>query len=71
MRTISNSAAIMELPDTYCDLVRPGIIMYGYYPSNEVEKSNLSIKPIMTLKANIVYVKTLEPGDYIGYGEKI
>ncbi|WP_333887718.1 alanine racemase [Clostridium sp.] len=70
MRTISNSAAIMELPDTYCDLVRPGIIMYGYYPSAEVEKKNLSIKPIMTLKANVVYVKTLESGSYIGYGRK-
>ncbi|APM40925.1 alanine racemase [Clostridium kluyveri] len=70
MRTISNSAAIMELPDTYCDLVRPGIIMYGYYPSMEVDKNNLSIKPIMTLKANVVYVKVLEPGSYIGYGRK-
>lgn len=70
MRTISNSAAIMELPDTYCDLVRPGIIMYGYYPSGEVDKSQLSIKPVMTLKASVVYVKTLEKGDYIGYGRK-
>ncbi|MFL0196080.1 alanine racemase [Clostridium sp. WILCCON 0269] len=69
-RTIANSAAIMELPDTYCDSVRPGIIIYGYYPSKEVDKNNLSIKPVMTLKANVVYVKTLEAGSYIGYGNR-
>lgn len=69
-KTIANSAAIMELPDTYCDSVRPGIIIYGYYPSKEVDKNNLSIKPVMTLKANVVYVKTLEAGSYIGYGNR-
>jgi len=67
---IANSAAIMELPDTYLDAVRPGIILYGYYPSNEVNKNNIEIKPVISLKANIVYVKTMEPGQYIGYGRK-
>ncbi|MHC6181142.1 alanine racemase [Clostridium sp. JNZ X4-2] len=70
MRDIANSAAIMELPDTYCDSVRPGIIIYGYYPSNEVDKNQLSIKPLMTLKANVVHVKTMEIGQYVGYGRK-
>jgi len=70
MRTIANSAAIMELPDTHYDAVRPGIILYGYYPSNEVNRSQLSIKPVMTLKANIVHIKVLEKGQYISYGRK-
>ncbi|MCI1944532.1 alanine racemase [Clostridium luticellarii] len=70
MRDIANSAAIMELPDTYCDSVRPGIIIYGYYPSNEVDKNELNIKPLMTLKASVVHVKTLEAGQYVGYGRK-
>ena len=52
MINIANSAAIMELPDTYCDSVRPGIIIYGYYPSNDVDKKQLSIKPVMSLKGN-------------------
>ncbi|HBC96710.1 MAG TPA: alanine racemase [Clostridium sp.] len=70
MRDIANSAAIMELPDTYCDACRPGIIIYGYYPSSEVDKNQLSVKPLMTLKANVVHVKTLETGQYVGYGRK-
>lgn len=44
--------------------------MYGYYPSTEVNKDNLDIKPVMSLKANIVFIKTLEVGQYIGYGRK-
>ncbi|MBI6873246.1 alanine racemase [Clostridium aciditolerans] len=70
MRDMANSAAIMELPETHYDGTRPGIILYGYYPSNEVDKNQLSIKPVMTWKANIVHVKTLDKGEYIGYGRK-
>lgn len=70
IRDIANSAAIMELPDTHYDGTRPGIILYGYYPSNEVDKNELSIKTIMTLKTNVMYVKTLEKDEYIGYGRK-
>lgn len=70
MRDIANSAAIMELPETHYDGTRPGIILYGYYPSKEVDKNQLSIKPVMTWKANVVHVKTLEKDEYIGYGRK-
>jgi len=70
IRDIDNSAAIMDLPETNLDGVRPGIIMYGYYPSSEVDKSVLDIKPVMTLKACLLHVKTLEEGQYIGYGRK-
>ena len=70
IKDIDNSAAIMDLPDTTLDGARPGIIMYGYYPSDEVDKSVLDIKPVMSLKACIVHVKTLEEGQYIGYGRK-
>jgi alanine racemase len=70
MRDIANSAAIMELPDTHYDATRPGIILYGYYPSNEVDRNLLSIKTALTWKANIVHIKTLEKDQYIGYGRK-
>lgn len=70
IRDIANSAAIMELPDTHYDGTRPGIILYGYYPSHEVNKNELNIKTIMTLKTNVMYVKTLEKDQYIGYGRK-
>lgn len=70
MRDIANSAAIIDLQDTHYDGARPGIILYGYYPSNEVNKSALSIKPALTWKANIVHIKTLDKDQYIGYGRK-
>lgn len=70
MKNLANSAAIMEVPSVYFDEVRPGIIIYGYYPSNQVDKRALDIKPVMTLKARIVHIKTIDEGSYIGYGRK-
>lgn len=67
LKHASNSAAIIDMPNTYLDAVRAGIILYGYYPSNEVKKENLSIKPALTLKAKIAHVKELESGMYISY----
>ncbi|KEI80977.1 alanine racemase [Clostridium botulinum] len=67
---MSNSAAIIDLPSTYLDAVRAGIILYGYYPSMEVNKENLHIKQVMTLKANIVHIKTIDSGKYVGYNRK-
>lgn len=67
---MSNSAAIIDLPSTYLDAVRAGIILYGYYPSMEVNKENLHIKQVMTLKANIVHIKTIDSGRYVGYNRK-
>lgn len=70
MRHISNSAAIIDMPEISYEAVRPGIILYGYYPSDEVDKSKLDIKPVMTWKANIVHLKVLNEGQYVGYGRK-
>lgn len=66
--TIANSAAIMEYPKAYFDGVRPGIILYGCYPSDEVHKENLDIRPVMSVRANIVYVKKLPKGSAVSYG---
>lgn len=68
LKHAANSAAIMDLPDTHLDAVRAGIILYGYYPSNEVNKEKLSIKPALTLKTTVVHVKTLKAGSYVSYG---
>ncbi len=64
----SNSAAIMEMPETYSDMVRPGIILYGIYPSGEVDRSQLDIKPVMSFKTRIMHVKTLPEQRQISYG---
>lgn len=68
IKHVSNSGAIIDSPETYLDAVRAGIILYGYYPSDEVNKERLSIKPALTLKAKIGHVKKLEKDMYISYG---
>lgn len=69
-RHIGNSAAIIDLPKTHFDYVRPGIIQYGYYPSNEVLKGKLNLRPVMSVKSNIVHIKTLKAGEHISYGRR-
>ncbi len=70
IRHIANSAAIIDLPESHFEAVRPGIILYGYYPSNEVLKEKINLKPVMSLKTNIVHIKKLPVGEYISYGRK-
>jgi alanine racemase len=70
IRHIANSAAIIDLPETHFEAVRPGIILYGYYPSNEITKEKIDLKPVMSLKTNIVHIKKVPPGEYISYGRK-
>lgn len=69
-KTIANSAAIMELPTTHFDAVRAGIIMYGLYPSDEVDHSLLDLTPVMSVKASIVHLKDVPEGTSISYGRK-
>ncbi len=69
-RTIANSAAVMELPSSHYEMVRPGIIIYGCYPSDEVDKSRLALKPVMSVKTNIVQLKRVPAGNSISYGRK-
>ena len=69
-RTLANSASIMELPSVHFDACRPGIILYGCYPSDEVDVNQLSIKPVMSVKANIVHLKDVPAGFSVGYGRK-
>ncbi len=64
----SNSAGIIDLPSANLDLVRAGISIYGLYPSDEVDKNRVPLKPAMGLKSFVTYVKTLEPGQAVSYG---
>ncbi|HBM76323.1 MAG TPA: alanine racemase, partial [Clostridiaceae bacterium] len=70
IKHVGNSAEILDLPDFNLDAVRPGIIQYGLYPSDEVTKSKLDLKPVMSVKANIIHVKEVEKGTSISYGRK-
>ncbi len=69
-RTFANSAAVMEIPSAHYDSVRPGIILYGCYPSQEVDRTLLPLKPVMSVKANIVYLKKVPAGFSVSYGRK-
>jgi alanine racemase len=66
-RHSSNSAAIMDFPETHLDAVRPGIILYGYYPSERVTKK-AGVRPFLSLKCRIAHVRSAEVGETIGYG---
>lgn len=64
---MANSAAILDLPQSYYDMVRPGIMIYGLYPSREVSHS-IELEPAMTLKTKVSEVKVVPPGTPISYG---
>ncbi|MFR2711510.1 alanine racemase [Frisingicoccus sp.] len=64
----SNSASIMELPSEHMNLVRAGIILYGLYPSHEMEEERLPLKPVMSLYSHVVHVKEVPEGVTVGYG---
>ncbi|MBQ7745452.1 MAG: alanine racemase [Ruminococcus sp.] len=63
----SNSGAIEDYGDTYCDMVRAGIILYGLAPSPKLF-GKLNLRPAMTLKTSVAYVKELKKGADISYG---
>ncbi|MGI6620934.1 MAG: alanine racemase [Bacillota bacterium] len=63
---MANSAAILGLPEAYFDLVRPGAIIYGFYPSQSLA-DRAKLYPVVSLKARISHVKRVEPGTRIGY----
>ena len=67
IRHMNNSAGIMNF-DRHYEMVRAGIVMYGLYPSDEVDPSLLALKPALTWSSRITHIKTLEAGRAISYG---
>lgn len=70
LKHAANSAGLIDLPETHFDMVRAGIILYGLYPSEEVERDRIKLIPAMTLKARVSFVKQVEAGACISYGRK-
>ncbi|HHT50656.1 MAG TPA: alanine racemase [Eubacteriaceae bacterium] len=70
LKHTANSAAVIDMGNTYFDLIRPGIIIYGLYPSDEVIKVNLSLKPAMAFKTRIAHIKSVGKNSSISYGRK-
>lgn len=70
IKHVSNSAATMDLDELEFDMVRPGIILYGHYPSEDVCNDKLSLKPAMTLKTTISHIKEIDANTGVSYGLK-
>jgi alanine racemase len=68
LRHAANSAALIDLPETHLDMVRPGISLYGFFPSAEVNRERISLTPAMMLKTRVIYVKMVPAGFHISYG---
>ncbi len=67
-RHAANSAAIIEMPETHLDLVRPGVSQYGLWPSDEVDKTLIYLRPVMAIKSTVIQVKSVGPNFAVSYG---
>lgn len=63
----SNSAAIAGYSESWLDMIRPGIILYGYYPGHEQERP-LAVKPVMEFRTQVVFLKRVKAGQPLSYG---
>lgn len=68
IKHVCNSAAIIDMQDDFLNMVRSGIITYGLFPSDEVNKESLDIKPAMEMHSVVINVKTINKGDTVSYG---
>ena len=64
----ANSAASIEMPNAHFNMVRPGISIYGLWPSNEVKRSDVELRPVMSLKSQIIQLKAVDAGFHVSYG---
>jgi len=67
VRHMANSGAVLQLRESHLDMVRPGILLYGVYPSDEVRKT-IAVGPALSLRSRVVYFKVVTPGHPVSYG---
>jgi alanine racemase len=67
MRHMANSGAILQLPESWMDAVRPGILLYGVYPSKAVKRT-IDVQPAMSWSSQVVYFKVVQPNHPVSYG---
>ena len=65
---VANSAALIDMPNSHCDLVRPGIATYGLYPSAEVSRDRLELRPVLQWKTRVIHLKQVPAGFGVSYG---
>ena len=69
LKHCANSAAILDIKDSYYDMVRPGIMLYGYYPSHETSES-LPLRPALSLRSKIGFLRRVDTRTPISYGRR-
>lgn len=67
LRHASNSAGVLDFPEASFDMVRPGLMLYGVYPTDMVKRS-VDVKPFLTWKTRVAQVKEVPPGEGVSYG---
>ena len=67
LRHVCNSGGILNLPEAYFDMVRPGVLFYGVYPGPEVDR-NIEVRPALTWRSHVAYAKRTQPGRPVSYG---
>jgi alanine racemase len=67
LRHIANSAAVAQLPEAHLDMVRPGILTFGVYPSDETRRA-VAVEPALSWLSEVIYFKVVQPGSPISYG---
>jgi alanine racemase len=67
-RSLANSAALLRFPEARGNWVRPGLMLYGASPLHDISAEKLGLKPVMTLKSEVIAIQKLRPGDTVGYG---
>ncbi|KPK22127.1 MAG: alanine racemase [Dehalococcoidia bacterium SM23_28_1] len=67
IRHVSNTATLLRMPDMSLEMVRPGLGIYGCYPSSQVKRS-LPLRPVLSLKGRIARLTSIGPGESVSYG---
>ena len=73
---LANSAAIAARPDTWADMVRPGVILYGYHPGYDPQEKRaeservLPLKPVMSLRTRVISLRRIQTGTAVGYNAR-
>ncbi len=68
LKHAANSAATVTMPEAHLDMVRCGIMIYGLYPSGDIKKNSIIVKPAMTFKTKVICLKKVPAGSMISYG---
>lgn len=67
IRHMANSGAVLNFPESYFDMIRPGVMFYGVYPGSEVKRT-IDVRPALTWRSQVAFSKVTRPGRPVSYG---